>query len=105
MSPRLSAATRFKRQIATGSALYAAASTRGLARAIAHAAQDAGENVRLAIQEIRVVESALCDQPNVLGYVGVRGARPLTVDDPVEILGTRCVRGFHQSAPDRNRLE
>jgi hypothetical protein len=81
------------------------ATARRLARPIAHAPQDAGEHVGLAVQEIRVVESALRDQTNVLWDVGVSRARPLTIDHVVKVLGTRSIRGFHLVASDRNPLD
>jgi len=67
-----------------GLLLHPATSARGLARAIANTAEDRRENVRLAIQQIGVVEAAESDQPDVLGHVGMRGAGPLAIDDTVE---------------------
>ena len=67
-----------------GLLLDAAATAGGLARAVADAAEDARENVRFAIQHVGVGEAPVRDQPDVLGHVGVRRARPLAVDDTVE---------------------
>ena len=102
MSSLLSAATRFNRQIATGSGFSALrSSTRprrhaGLARAVARAAEDAGKDVRLPVDHVGVAVAACGDQPDVFGNGGVGGARPLAIDDLVEIVGVLNVGRFQK---------
>ena len=59
-----------------GLAVDAAAAARRLARAIARAPEDAREDVRLAIEDVGIVEPALRDHPDVFRHVGVRRGRP-----------------------------
>jgi hypothetical protein len=67
--------------------LDAAAPARGLAGAIARPPQDAREDVRLAVEHVRVGVPTLSDESDVFGHVGVRRACPLAVDDLVEVVG------------------
>ena len=76
-------------------AVDAAAPAGRLARAVAGAAEDAGEHVRLAVQHVGVGEAPLRDQPDVFGNVGVRGARPLAVDDAVVVVRMPDVGWLH----------
>ena len=85
MSSRRSAATRLRRQIATGFSSTRVAAASGLAGAVAGAPEDAREDVRLAVEHVRVGVAPLRDQPDVLGHVGVGRAGPLAVDDLVEV--------------------
>src|SRR5690606_34833612 len=73
-----------------------AASTRGLARTVAGPPDNAPERVRPATEAIRIVEPPERDQPDVLGNVRVRRARPLTIDDSVEILRSLRLRRLHR---------
>ena len=66
-------------------AVDAAAAAGRLARAVAGAAEDAREDVRLAVEQVGVGVAALRDQPDVFGNVGVGRAGPLAVDDFVEV--------------------
>ena len=99
MSSRRSAATRLRRQIATGLLVDARAPAGRLARAIAGAPEDAREHVRLAVEHVRVGVAALGDEPDVLGDVGVRRAGPLAIDDLVEVIGITDVGWFHRGSP------
>src|SRR5262249_23292618 len=67
-----------------GLLLDSAAPACGLARAGANATQYPREDVRLAIEHVRVVEAAERDQTDVLGHVGVGRTRPLAIDDTME---------------------
>ncbi len=69
-----------------------------LARAIAGAAKNRRKHIRLPIDHIGVGISALGDQADVLGDVGVRRARPLAVDYFVEIVRIVNVCGLHSLA-------
>ena len=103
MSSLLSAATRFRRQIATGSGfsalrfLDAAAPARRLARTIAGAPEDAGEDVRLPVDHVGVAVAAGGDQPDVFGNGRVGGTRPLAIDDFVEVVGIADIGGSQVS--------
>ena len=72
--------------------LDAAAPARGFAWAIAGPAEDAGEHIRLPVDEIRVAVMARCDQPDVFGDGSVGRAGPLAIDNFVEIVGVRDIR-------------
>ena len=72
----------------------AAAPARGLARPVTGAAENPGENVGLPVDEVGVAVASCGDQPDVFGNCGVGGARPLTIDDFVEIVGVRDIRWF-----------
>jgi hypothetical protein len=67
--------------------LDAATSARRLARAIASAAENSGEDVGLPIDEIGFAVAACCNQSYVFGDGGMGGTRPLAIDDFVEIVG------------------
>ena len=75
--------------------IHATASAGGLARPVAHSAQDAGENVRPAIGEIRFGVVPLCDESDVLRHVSVCWASPLTIDDTMKILRVRRIGRLH----------
>jgi len=74
----------------------AAAATRGLARPIADATENAWENVGFAIDEIGFGEASLSDEANVLGYIRMRGAGPLTIDDAMVIVRISGIGRFHR---------
>src|SRR5690606_37004825 len=76
-------------------AVHARAAARGLARAVARAAQDPREHVRLPVHHVRIAVAALRDQPDVLGDVGVGRARPLAIDDLVVVPRVADIAGLH----------
>ncbi len=78
--------------------LDAAAPTGGLAGAVADPAEDAGEDVRLAIDEVGFRELAERDQADVFGHVGVCRARPLAVHHAVEVIRVPGIRRLHSPA-------
>ena len=95
--------------------LDAAAPAGGLARAIADAAQDAGEDVALPVQHVGRRIAPLGDQPDVLGNGGMARTCPLAVDDLVEVVrignigrgraapaSCRDVARLHHSVPVRS---
>ena len=73
-------------------AVDATAPARGLARPVARAAEDAREDVRLAVEHVRLGVPPLRDQPDVFRHVGVRRTGPLAVDDLMVVLRIRDVR-------------
>ena len=96
MSPRRSAATRFRRQMATGFVHpKTSAAAGGLARAVAGAAENAGENVRLAVEHVGVGVPALRDQPDVFGHIGVRGTSPLAIDNFMKVVRVAGIGRIH----------
>src|SRR5204862_1935453 len=70
-----------------GLAVHATTAAGWLARPIARPAQNAREDVRFAVEEIRLRVPALGDQPDVLRYVGVGRTCPLAVDYSMVVLG------------------
>src|SRR6185436_19822326 len=83
--------------------LDAHAAARRLARAIARAAQDPRENVRLPVDQVGVVVTPLRNQPDVLGNGRVRGARPLAIDNLVEVVRLSDIRRFQAFSSNRPR--
>jgi hypothetical protein len=71
----------------------------GLARPVAGPAEDPREDVGLPVEEVRLREPTLGDEPDVLGDVGVRGARPLAVHHLVVVAGRGDVGGPHPVEP------
>ncbi len=95
MSPRRSAATRLRRQMATG-----LPSTRPRRQAGSQGRSQvrpriAGEHVRLPVEHVGVGVTALRDQADVLGNVGVGRTGPLAIDNFVEVVRVADVRGVH----------
>ena len=74
--------------------LDAAAAARGLAGPVAGAAQDARKDIGLPVDEVGVAVAARRDQANVFGNRRVRRARPLAIDDLVEVVGLGDIRRF-----------
>src|SRR6185437_4075900 len=74
------------------SLLDATAPARRLARTVARAAENPRKYVRLPVDEIRVAVAASGDQPDIFGNGRVGRARPLAIDDLVEIVGVSDVR-------------
>ena len=99
ISPRWSAATRLRRQMATGFSVtaspvrgrQASAAAGGFAGPIAGAAENRWKHVRFAVEHVGVGGATLCDQAYVFGDVGVRGTGPLAIHDLMEIAG---ITGF-----------
>ena len=69
--------------MATGLSPFQGASAAAgrLAGTVAGAPENAGENVRFAIEHVGVGVSALRDQADVFGDVGVGGTSPLAIHD------------------------
>ena len=78
-----------------GLSVHARAPARGLARAVARATEDPGEDVRLPIDEVRLRVPPLRDQPDVLGDIRVGGASPLAVDNLMVVPRIGDVRRAH----------
>src|SRR5207302_1814143 len=79
----------------------AAAPAGGLARAVAGSSQNAGEDVRVPVHHVRVGVAAGGDEADVFGNGGVGGARPLAVDDLVEVALVFDVRRLQRGSYDR----
>src|ERR1044071_1946130 len=69
------------------------------ARPIAGAAEDAGEDVRLPVRQVRLGVLPLREEADVLGDVGVGRASPLAVHDLVEITRIGNISRLHGGAP------
>ena len=69
-----------------GLAVHSFAAACGLAGAIAGAAQNAGKDVRFAVEQVSVGVSALRDEADVFRHIGVGGAGPLTIHNFVEVV-------------------
>ena len=82
----------FRLALAVAALLDPAAAARRLARPITGAAENAREDVGFPVDEVGVRVAAGRDQPDVLGDGGVGRARPLAIDDFVEIVGLRDIR-------------
>src|SRR5262249_28853134 len=80
-----------------GLAVDARAATRWLARPIARAPQDCGEDVRLSVEHVRIRVPTMRDEPDVLRDVRVGRASPLAVDDFVEVIRIPYVGGLHET--------
>ena len=103
MSSLKSAATRFRRQIATGVFLDAAAPAGRLAGTVAGASENSRKHVRAPIDHVGVAVAALGDQSDVFRNGRVGRAGPLAVDDFVEVVGRRNVCWFHSTPRARAR--
>ena len=77
--------------------LDAAAATSRLTGPVADPPEDAREDVRASVDEVRVGETPLGDQPDVLRHIGVGRTCPLAIHDFMEIVGMRSVRYSHQT--------
>ena len=76
------------------------ASTRPRRQAGSHgrsqtASEDARKHVGLPIDEVRVGEAALGDQPDVFRDIGVGRTGPLAIDHTVIVVGVRGICRFH----------
>ena len=92
ISPFRSAATRFRRQIATGAAIQAAAAAGRLAGPVAGAAQNAGKHIGFPVDHVGIGVLALCDQTDVLAAHWYAQDRPI---------GNRLLCGSNQGAEHR----
>ena len=80
----------------------AAAAARRLARAVADAAENAGKDVRLTVDQVGLRELTLRDEPDVFGNVGMGRAGPLAVDYAMIVVRISSIGRFHRySAPAR----
>ena len=73
----------------------AATTAGGLARSIAHPAENPREDVRLAVFHVRIAELALRDHANVGWHIRVRRTAPLTIDYLVEVIGICGISWLH----------
>ncbi len=73
----------------------ALAATGRLAGPVADAPEDAGKDIRMAVDHVGVGESTLRDQPDVFRHVRVCWAGPLAVDDLVKVVGMRGIGWLH----------
>ena len=74
----------------------ASAAARRLARAVADAAENAGKNVRLTVDQVGLRELTLRDEPDVFGNVGVGRAGPLAVDYAMIVVRISGIGRFHR---------
>src|SRR5207247_10202315 len=82
----------FGLSLAVTALLDPAAAAGGLARAIAGAAENAGKDIGFPVDEVRIAVAPGGDQADVFGNRGMGGARPLAIDDLVEIVGIGDIR-------------
>ncbi len=83
--------------------LDAAASARGLARAIARAPENSGKHIRFPVDEISVRIMPGGDKSDVFRNRGVRGTGPLTIDDFMEVVGNTNIGRLHPVLRDADR--
>jgi hypothetical protein len=83
--------------------LNTSAAAGGLAWTIAGAPEDTGKHVRMPIDHVGVAVTLSGDQSDVFGDGRMGRARPLTIDDLVEIIGVLDVGWFHPRALARSR--
>jgi len=95
----LQAADRHRLGLGQVLLLDAAAPAGRLAGAVAGASEDAGEDVAHPVDHVGLVVATLGDETDVLGNRGVRRARPLAVDDLVEIGRVVHVGWLHCASP------
>jgi hypothetical protein len=74
----------------------APAAARRLAGAVADAAENAGKNVRLTVDQVGLRELTLRDEPNVFGNVGMSRAGPLAVDYAMIVIRISSIGRFHR---------
>src|SRR5207302_3054090 len=70
-----------------------------LARAIAGAPEDAGENVRLPVDRPCLGIAAIGDQADVFGDRRVRRTGPLAIDNLMKIVGIPNIGGLQYASP------
>ena len=78
-----------------GLGFHALAAAGRLAGPVADAPEDAGEDIRMAVDHVGVGETPLRDQPDVFGNVRVRWAGPLAIHDLVKVVGMRGIGWLH----------
>ena len=66
-----------------------------LARAVAGAPENAGEDVRIPVDHIGVGVAPVGDQPDVFRHRRVGRARPLAIDDFMKIVRNADIGGLH----------
>ncbi len=71
--------------------LHARAPACRLARPVTGAAEDPGKDIRLPVDQIRVVVASLGNQADVFGDRRVGGTGPLAIDDLVKVVGVRNI--------------
>jgi hypothetical protein len=70
-------------------------------RTVADTTENARKYVGFTIRDIRIAESTLGNQADVLRNVSMCGTSPLTVDNFVEVLGVGGISWFHSKlTPD-----
>jgi hypothetical protein len=74
---------------------HSAAATGRLTRAIANPAQNPGEHIRFAVDDIGARKVTLGNQPDVLGNIRVRGAGPLAIDYAMIVIRMLGIGWFH----------
>jgi hypothetical protein len=74
----------------------APATARRLARSVADAAENAGKDIGLTVDQVGLRELSLRDEPNVFGNVGVGRAGPLAVDYAMIIIRISGIGRFHR---------
>ena len=74
----------------------ASAAARRLARAIADAAENAGKDVRLTVDQVGLRELSLRDEPDVFGNVGMGRAGPLAIDYAMIVVRISSIGRFHR---------
>jgi len=71
--------------------LDAAAAACGFAWAIAGAAENAGEDIRIPVDHVGIAVAACGDQADVFGDRGVSRAGPLAIDNFMKVVGVRDI--------------
>ena len=75
---------------------HAPAAARRLAGAVADAAENAGKDIGLTVDQVGLREHALRDEPNVFGNVGMGRAGPLAVDYAMKVIRISSIGRFHR---------
>ena len=86
MSSLESAATRLRRQMATGSCSTPSAPASRLARPVAGAPQHAGKHIGMPVDHVGVGVTPRRDQPDIFRHGRVRRTCPLAVHDLVKVI-------------------
>src|SRR6267154_1320176 len=81
----------------------AAPPARGLARPVAGATEDSGENVGVPVDHVVVVVTPCSDQADVFGDWSMGRAGPLAIYDLVQVLGCTDISRFQIRFPPRQR--
>jgi len=62
---------------------------------ITDAPEDSREDIGLPIHHVGIAEASLGNEANVLGYIGMGRAGPLTIDYLVKVVGIGGICRFH----------